>query len=66
MPTLKTNTENQEQFDLAELTSDDLDMLQVALIELQAKLVAETAFIEDRQRLRNLFHAIDSQLIAVG
>lgn len=66
MPILKTNTETPDNFDLTGLTTDDLDMIQVALIELQAKLKLEDAFPDDLIRLRNVFNAIDSELIAVG
>lgn len=66
MPILKTNTETPENFDLTGLTTDDLDMIQCGLIELQAKLKLENAFPDDLIRLRNVFNAIDSELIAVG
>lgn len=66
MATLKPNSETPGNYDLTELTGDDLDMIQVALIELQAKLKREEAFPDDLVRLVNLFHAIDSELIALG
>ena len=63
MPTLETNTENTQNFNLTGLTAEDLYAIQQGLIELQAKLTMETAFIEDWERVRILFHAIDELII---
>jgi len=64
MATLKTNTQNPENFDLTELTADDLDMIQVALIELQSTKLKDDEFKDDRKKLFRLFHDINAFLIA--
>lgn len=64
MAQLKPNTEKTGSFDLTGLTYDDLDMIQVGLIELQAKLKKEDAFHQDLKHLNKLFHSIDSELVS--
>lgn len=64
MSKLIRNTENPENFDLVGLTKDELELIQVGLTEMTAKLNSQVEFTADRLRCMALYEDIDETLTA--
>ena len=62
MSQLKQNTDNPEHFDLVGLTKDELELIQVGLTEMTAKLNSNAEFTADRIRCMALYEDIDAEL----